>query len=490
MTQQPSSGGHGIVGRASWLLAGRVTGDAGQFVYYLLLAHTFQAAGVGNYSFAFAIAAFVVLLVEFGLRDLLVRRIARDPDEASEIAASVIITQAVLSVLLLGLLILGARLLGYSTTLIGYMALAFGALALYVTGTTFTAFLEAVGAMHLSALADLIRKGVIVLVGSALILSGASLTAVIGSHVMAGAAYLVVGWHWAHREFGPFRITYRPALARTLFLAALPLLATAALWEIYSRVDVIMLHGFRGDHETGLYAAAYKLVSTPLFVAELVGVAVFPTLAKSLATQREQMNQVFRETLRALAVVGLAGGILLLTAGDGLQVLLFGREFAASGRLVRVMAPLFAIEFLMVPLWRLLLALDRERTLMFLRLASVALNVSLNFILIPILGATGAVITSLLSEGLLALAQLILCMRVVPSPFGGRGPALALVGLAGASVGLLARSLMAWVPAALLTALVFGALVFALGLVHPGEIAQISREARFWRNRRDPGGES
>lgn len=481
MSRPAPSEGHGIVGRASWLLAGRVAGDAGQFVYYLLLAHTFQAAGVGNYSFAFAIAAFAILVVEFGLRDLLVRRIARAPDEASEIAASVVLTQAALSLALLAPLVLGARLLGYSPTLVTYMVLAFVALSLYVIGVTFTAFLEGVGAMHLSALAGVIQKAVLVVVGVGLILGGAGLGMVMGAHVAAGAAYLGAAWWWARRRFGSFRMSYRPDVARKLFLAALPLLATSALWEIYSRIDIVMLHAFRGDLETGLYAAAYKLISAPLFVAELVGVAAFPTLVGASAGNWEERNRVFRETLRTLAILGLGGGVVLFTAGDHLQVLLFGPGFARSGDLVRLMAPLFAIEFFMVPLWRLLLAMDRERTLMWLRAGSVALNVALNFVLIPRFGAMGAILTSSISEGLLALAQLGLCLRVVPSPLGGRGLVLGLVGALAAGAGVVVRNLLPWPLAAIVAAIVFAGLTFGTGLVRPAEVAEVWRQARLVR---------
>jgi O-antigen/teichoic acid export membrane protein len=213
-------------------------------------------------------------------------------------------------------------------------------------------------------------------------------------------------------------------------------------------------------------------------MAELVGVAVFPTLVRTLVADRSEMSRVFSGTFRALAVLGLAGGVLLFTAGDELPLLLFGSEFTESGLLVRLMAPLFVIEFLMVPLWRLLLAMDRERTLLLLRLGSVGLNVGLNLLLIPAFGAMGAALTSLISEGLLFVAQLALCLRVVPSPFGGRGATLAIVALAAVAVGLAGREALPWPLAAATAAAVFGALVFAMGLVRPAEITGIIRNAR------------
>jgi O-antigen/teichoic acid export membrane protein len=471
--------GQGIVRRASWLLTGRVIGDAGMFVYYLLLARRFGAAGIGDYSFAFAVGSMLMLAVSFGLRDLLTRRVARDPDEVPRIAPTVVITQATITLLLLGLLILVARWIGYSSTMVGYLSLAFLSLALLVIGITFTSFLEAVGAMNLSAVAALIQKTVIMVPGIALIASGASLLAVLCAHVAAGVVFVFVGWRWTRRRFGHFRITYHPELARTLFMAALPFLATSALWEIYSRVDIVMLHFFSGETATGMYAAAYKVIAAPLFVPELIGIALFPTLARGLVTHRSETQQIYRNTVRALTVLGLAGGILIATAGDGLQVTLFGSEFAESGRLIRLMAPLFVVQFLMVPLWRLLLAMDQERTLVKLRLGSVALNVGLNLVLIPKYGALGAIFTSLISEGLLAVAQFALCLRVIRSPFGGRGLGLAGAGLAGTAVGFFARAVMAWPLAAIVALASFCAIVFGLRLVLPSEVREVLRQARL-----------
>lgn len=485
-TASPSPGG-GIVQRASWLLTGRVIGNAGQFVYYLLLARTFGASGIGNYSFAFATASFLVLGVEFGLRDLLTRRAARRPEDVPEIAGSVLLTQLALSVLLLGVLLVFVRLMGYDDELALYLLLAFVALSIWVMGVSFCAFLEAVGAMHLSALAGLIHKGVIVVGGIGLILSNASLGTIMGAHVAAGVAYVAAGWYWTRRRFGPLQRRYRPRVARALFAAALPFLATSALWEIYSRVDIVMLHVFRGDVETGLYAAAYKVIAAPLFVAELIGVAVFPTLARDLATSRAETLHVFRATLRALTLLGLAGAVVLLAAGDGLQIALFGHEFEGSARIVRLMAPLFVIEFAMVPLWRLLLAMDRERTLVFLRFCSVALNVGLNLVLIPTLGAIGAVGTSLFSEGLLVASEFVLCLRLVSSPFDGQGGRMLVTGLAAAVAGLVARLVLPWALAALVAVGTLAALAFGLGLVNVAEVRTVVRAARLSRDLRPEG---
>jgi len=62
-----------------WLVGGRLASDAMALVFYIALARAFGQGGIGDYSFAFAIAAFFGLGVEFGLPALLTREVARSP---------------------------------------------------------------------------------------------------------------------------------------------------------------------------------------------------------------------------------------------------------------------------------------------------------------------------------------------------------------------------------------------------------------------------
>ena len=59
--------------KTTWLLSGRIIADGLSFVFYLALARTFGKVGIGNYSFAFAVAALFGLVVQFGLRNLVTR---------------------------------------------------------------------------------------------------------------------------------------------------------------------------------------------------------------------------------------------------------------------------------------------------------------------------------------------------------------------------------------------------------------------------------
>lgn len=451
--------------KSLWLVLGRTAGDGLSFLYYLLLARTYEAEGIGAYSFAFAVAALAGLAVNYGFRHLLTREAARDAASVRHVASSVFTVQAGTAVVLGAGIAVGATLAGLSGETRTLLVLAFASVALQEIGGSFVAYLEGAEAMGTSAWLEVASRVVLFLSIIGLLAIDADLSLVMMAHVLAGLLYLM-GAVWRSRVlYGRLWSSVDRGLSLRLVRSSLPFLAAGALYTLYARVDIIMLHHFHGEAETGLYAVAYKLVSTPIFVAFLIGTAVFPALVRSAREDPLERDTLFLGSRRWIALVAAAGMMLFLVIGDHLTVFLFGPEFGASGPLVRWMAGIFFAECLAVAYWRFLYALDREHLVLGLRAASVALNVVLNLLLIPRWGAYGAVWASLVSEGGLLLGLHVACERVVRAPYGRQAGSLLLVLVGTIVVGTLLRGLVPWPVVGTITAVVMVGLAFPVGIL-------------------------
>lgn len=466
-----------MVKKTSWLIAGRVIGDGLSFGLYLLIARTYGEQGVGEYSFAFAVAALLVLGVEFGLRPFITRSVARSPQLARESAFSILAAQLVLAVVLGGLLGAWIFIADYRPAVSWLLILAFAGLTLRALAITLVAFLEAVEAMDKSALAEVVSRTVIATVGIALILAGASLQAVMAAHVVGGAAYVAVTAVWVVRRFGPPDMRVDPELALSLFRSALPFVGTAALYEMYARVDILMLHELVGAAETGQYAVAVRLVTTPVVLANLVGMAMYPNLSRASATS-EEGRRLFLGTLKWLGLTAMAGTVALLTVGDQALVLLFGSEYAQAGGLVPWLTVVFFVQFVAVAYWRLLFAMDREVTVLKLQAGSVALNLILNVILIPVLGALGAALASVASETVIAIAFHVLCAGIFRARYLANAARLAVSGAAGVGTGIVAVEVVAWPIAGVLALLAWFGVALLTRLLGPAEWEFLRRNLR------------
>lgn len=470
-----------IFRQASWLVGGRVVSDALSFVFYLAVARAFGQAGVGDYSFAFALAALAGLGVEFGLRPYLTRTIARAPERATEYAGTIVAAQLGLAVALGGILHFVALTSDYPRSLHVLLMVGFAGMALRGIGITFVAFLEGVDAMDRSALLEVIAKLVVAVTGLALILAGSRLEVVMAAHILGNAAFLAVAIRWVVARFGGLSLAFHPPLVLETFRAALPFVGAAALYELYARVDILMLHRMVGDVETGTYAVAVRFVTAPLAVANLIGLAFYPSLSRTAVEARARLDRLFRTCLRSLGLMAMLGLVLFLTIGDPLLVLVFGEQFTGSGTLVPWLAVVFFVQFMGVAYWRLLMAVNREGSVLRIQLVGTCVNIGLNLALIPVWAGLGAAWASIASEVLILIGLHRLTRREISAPYAGNAVRLLAAGGAGTATGLLVRSLFNWPTAAVVATAAAVAVAFALRIVRSEDLRRIVAEIPLLR---------
>jgi len=122
----------------------------------------------------------------------------------------------------------------------------------------------------------------------------------------------------------------------------------------------------------------------------------------------------------------------------------------------------------------LLTANNNLRHLNILATSIVVINISLNLILIPRYQAYGAAIASLFSQGIFAIMQLILCVRIIKVSIN-RDIWLRLFGFLAFNLftGYVSLLIPGWIPGIciLLASCLFSSLL--LGLIRPREIREI-----------------
>lgn len=469
--------------RTTWLVGGRLTSDLIGLVFYIALARVFGQDGIGDYSFAFAIAAFFGLGVELGLPALLTREVARRPGRVHAYLGTVVTLQAVLSICLGALAILLCRASGFSGPLTALVLLAFIDAALRGIGRSFAAYLEGVEAMDRSALLEVFSRLAVVGVGMALLLGGASLPVIMLAHVLGAGLYLGLSYHWVAQRFGRPRPGLDLRLLKSTIIAALPFVVTVALYELYAKIDIVMLHRWIGSSEAGIYAVAVRLATAPIALSFLAGAAMYPALSRDAVGEREHRRALFLGTLRWLGLVGVAGGVVLATVGDHLTVLLLSDAFVRSGDIARWMSIVFVVQFVGVPYWRLLHATDREIIVVRLQAASLALNVGFNLVLIPLWGAYGALFASVVSEVFLVGAFHRRAAGIIAAPYLPNALRLGLAGLAGLVVGLWARAIVAWPVAGAFAVVAYTVLAIILGLIRLRDMEAIGIRPSRWPGR-------
>jgi O-antigen/teichoic acid export membrane protein len=226
--------------------------------------------------------------------------------------------------------------------------------------------------------------------------------------VLAGLVAALVGFVAATVMLARDRLVLRPRFDRDYLRPALSFGLRAQLASLlaYStaRVDLLIVYAMASHHEAGIYSVALTLGTITGFVAIALSFASFPRMS---AMPEERALALTAEMVRVAMILGTALAALLGLALSTLIAVLLGSDYSDS--LVPGLVLLVA-NVVWGGQWLLSRALASRGDASLL-IRSFALNlgtmVALDLVLVPLAGATGAAVATLLAS----IAGLALCLR-------------------------------------------------------------------------------
>lgn len=407
--------------RAVVLLAvAEIVGKLATLAMVVAAARGLPRADFGVFSLALAVGLLASVLPSWGFEATVVQRGSARPGELPGLLARLLAMRAAIAgpVLALACVVLMLRRDGGT-------ALAAAGVAAAPIAETFTdAYRSVATALQrpARAAAGLVAQRIattlaVFTVGGGLV--GLALTFLAGTLLGTAALAVLVARLGVRPDW---RAVDRGGLA-TLHsasgVAGLHSLASMALF----RIDVLLLGVLAGDAAVGLYAAVYRLLETVLFVAWVVGRAVFPVMAAdpSAAMLRRGMER----GLAVLAAAFAPYGVVLWLRGADVLGLLYGSGFAADGvAIARWLAPaplLFGVAYLGA--YALLARDSTPRVLLVGSVGALLVNVAANLALVPRLAGTGAALATSLSYAVEALL-ILPAVRHVTGPMRWAAPVL------------------------------------------------------------------
>ncbi len=174
-----------------------------------------------------------------------------------------------------------------------------------------------------------------------------------------------------------------------------PLLAVS----VYHLMDKTMLGLLSSYEQTGFYYNADKLLNIPLAVLSGVGTVLLPRM--SALTQRDYSaaNNLFVQIFCAIAAISIAMAIGIASIAKDFVPIFFGSGYEPCILLIYLFAPVFIIKsFSQISSTQFLIPRHQETKLTFAICLGAISNLICNIFLIPIYGALGAVIGTLIAE--------------------------------------------------------------------------------------------
>ena len=239
--------------------------------------------------------------------------------------------------------------------------------------------------------------------------------ALIGAHIHAGPGFFLWGYvaaaafatvYFIAVLLGKRMLTPRwqlePDLFRQWIRAGIPLAITYLLTTVYFKLDVPILQHYRSYAEVGSYTFAYRFFEALLFIPATLRTVVFPVLS---IYYRDAPNRVLASAdklFKGLAIIGwpITVGLFLLAPRF---IDLLTTQYPLSAAALRILAIAVVFMFVDNTFAAVLNATDRQKLYAYVALSGLAINFSLNMILIPRFGYLGASWATVATEAGLVL---------------------------------------------------------------------------------------
>ena len=277
-----------------------------------LTARVIGPAEFGKFTFAYALATVLGIVLDFGISIVLTRAVARDPGATAERWA----TASTLKLLLLGLsgpVYLAVPLLMHrpwdTTVAVWLLGLA---IALQAFLENAVAVFTAVQRLEQELQMRLLEKGVLVTAGFAALWLGAGLLGVAAAFALAAAVSLVFAVGRIHRRVAPLDRWWRPAEARRLARELAPVAQAQFLGVATARLAPVALVLLTSDQAAGHFGAAFRVYDVAWVVLTSVEAAVFPVLARTPAALPRfgaLTTQAFEALLLVVLPIALGLGV-------------------------------------------------------------------------------------------------------------------------------------------------------------------------------------
>ncbi len=371
--------------------------------------------GAEIYGLYFALYNFAFLFQmvnDFGIQNFNNRNIARHPHLLDKYFPDFLILKALLSLVYLALLLTGAWLVGYTEE---QMPLLFwigvnwsmSALLLYLRSNV-----SGLGLYRADSLLSVLDRSLLILGLGPLLWVPAWRTAfriewfVYAQTITLGLAstiaFLIA---WKKVQTWRFRLD-RKRMA-VILRQSFPFALTVLLMTVYTRIDGVMIERMLEDgaFEAGVYASAYRLLDAANMIGFLFAGLLLPMFSRMLKN---------KEPVGALVGLGFqwlfAGAVTLAIATIFFRVQIMQTLYAGGGG-ADILAWLMAAFVAMAGTYvygALLTAHGEMYWLNLIFTGGIAVNILLNAMLIPRLGALGAAMATAATQWAALLAQILL----------------------------------------------------------------------------------
>ena len=211
--------------------------------------------------------------------------------------------------------------------------------------------------------------------------------------------------------FKPHKINR--GIMKDLLRFCLPLVPSTVFWWITGVSDRYMVAFMRSDAENGLYAAAYKIPTLLTYVVTIFNDA-WKLSAVTESQDKEKCADFYSQIYKYYIAAMFVGGGILSVGAQIFAKMLFADDYYIAWVFIPILSAATVFTALDTFLGSVYFTVRRTSMSLYTALVGAAINVGLNFLLIPEWGALGASVATFASYFIVYAIRALTMKRFLP----------------------------------------------------------------------------
>jgi len=189
---------------------------------------------------------------------------------------------------------------------------------------------------------------------------------------------------------------FKPALI--LIKESIPLFLSGFIVIIFNRVDQIMLMHLQDSQALAIYAVSAKVNEGLLLIPAIIMTVAYPKMIKAFGNSRNEGVIVAGSVIRKSILICISVFLFFLFFSNWFFTLVFSYEYRYSGELFKIHSLTILLASFGILATKLMIIESRQNLVFYANFLGLILNITLNYVLIPIYSYWGAVIATIITQ--------------------------------------------------------------------------------------------
>ena len=382
---------------AKWIIGCKVFQSLLQLVVGMLSARYLGPSNYGLISYAASVVAFMVPVMQLGMRSTLVQEYVVSPEKEGQILGTSLVLNLVSGVACIVVVTCFAAVSSAGDFITILVCTIYSLQLIFQALEMLQCWFQA---KLLSKYSSLAMLGGYIIVSAYKVFLLATRKSVVWFALSHSIEFLVIGVAMIviYKKLGGQRLSFSWGLAGEMFSRSKYYILASMMVTVFQNTDHVMLKLMVGDAENGLYTAAATCTGISGFVFNAIRDSARPTILKSLQESTEKFEKNIIRLYAVFIYLTVAQGVCFTILAKPIVQILYGEDYLASVHVFRILA--WGVPFSYLGVVRNIWILARKKHNILWRINSlgVIVNVIMNAAMIPAWGACGAAFASVLTQ--------------------------------------------------------------------------------------------